>query len=128
MLIQARPATDAELATLIAPQQPEPEGVRYLVGVVDGRAVACGGLRSLDAQTGEITRVYVRPAFRGRGLARQLLAALEELALSAGHTVLRFELGAYQPATVALYRAAGYAERPGGPDQIRFEKHLLVAA
>ncbi|GAA4713874.1 GNAT family N-acetyltransferase [Phytohabitans rumicis] len=128
MLIQARPTTDPELATLIAAQQPEPEDVQYLVGVVDGRAIACGGLRALDAQTGEITRVYVRPAFRGRGIARQLLAALEEMALGAGHTVLRMEMGADQSAAVALSRSAGYVERPDGPGRVRYEKHILVAA
>lgn len=125
MLIQARPATDPELAALIPAQL---DDAQYLVGVLDRRVVACGALRAIEPRTGEIRQLYVRPAFRRRGIARQLLAALEELALDAGHTVLRLEIGGYLPMAAALCYSAGYAAHPGGPDRIRFEKHILVAA
>ncbi|MBI4263230.1 MAG: GNAT family N-acetyltransferase, partial [Acidobacteria bacterium] len=50
----------------------------FLVARVDGTAVACGALRRLGPDTSEVKRMYVRPAFRGRGLARRILAELEE--------------------------------------------------
>ncbi|MFP5372032.1 MAG: GNAT family N-acetyltransferase, partial [Actinomycetes bacterium] len=124
MLIEARPVDDAELGTLITALQRElreaggglefasEDGAQHLVGVVDGRAVACGALQSLDVQIGAIKRMYVRPAFRGRGIARQMLAALEEMALDAGHVVLRLDSGVYLPAALALLRSAGYGETP----------------
>jgi putative acetyltransferase len=132
VLIQHRPSTDPELVTLITAQQRElgevaggPDGqARYLVGVVDGRAVASGGLLALDTDTAQITRMYVRPAYRGRGIARQILAGLEEMALGAGHTVLRLDAG-HLPAAIGLCRAADYVIDVRG---VCFEKHLLVPA
>lgn len=136
VLIEARPVDDAELGTLIAALQRElreagggldptaGDGAQHLVGVVDGRAVACGALQPLDKQVGAIRRMYVRPAFRGRGIARQMLAALEEMALDAGHVVLRLEATVYLPAALALLRSAGYGETPAHG----FEKRILVAA
>jgi GNAT superfamily N-acetyltransferase len=132
VLIQYRPVTDPELITLITAQQRElgevaggpDDHARYVVTVVDGRAVACGALLALDADTAEITGVYVRPAYRGRGIARQMLAALEEMALGAGHTVLRLDTR-QMPAAVALCRSAGYAVDPRG---VWFAKRLLVPA
>ncbi|MFD0742229.1 GNAT family N-acetyltransferase [Phytohabitans flavus] len=100
------------------------DGAQHLVGVVDGRAVACGALQTLDAQSGAIKRMYVRPAFRGRGIARQMLAALEEMALDAGYVVLRLDAGVYLPAALALLRSAGY----GRTQANGFEKRILVAA
>jgi putative acetyltransferase len=136
VLIEARPVDDAELGTLITALQRElreagggldftsEDRAQHLVGVVDGRAVACGALQFLDAQTGAIKRMYVRPAFRGRGIARQMLAALEEMALDAGYVVLRLDAGVYLPAALALLRSAGYDETPAHG----FEKRILVAA
>lgn len=136
MLIEARPVNDAELGTLITALQRElretgggldsfpDDGAQHLVGVVDGRAVACGALQTLNAQAGAIKRMYVRPAFRCRGIARQMLAALEEMALDAGYLVLRLESGVYPPAALALLRSAGYGETAAHG----FEKRILVAA
>jgi putative acetyltransferase len=106
VLIEARAGTDPELVALVTAQQrelsetgagPDAPGLvvrpaaSYLVGVVDGWAVACGAIRLLDRGVAEITGVYVRPAYRNRGLGRQLIAALEELAFRAGRPVLRLE-------------------------------------
>lgn len=95
MLIQARDALDPDLAALVAAQQRELAGVgapahrtdsgsandlRFLVAVVDGRVVACVTWRPGEAGTAEIVGTYVRPAYRGRGITRDLLVALEEYA------------------------------------------------
>lgn len=147
MLIEARLPTDPELTALVTAQQREFRGrelvqgatdgsrptgddVRYLVVVVDGRAVACGAVQALDPQTAELKRMYVRPAYRGRGITRQLLTALEELALAGGHPVLRLETGDNLYSAIALYTAAGYAPIPtygqyvGNPFSVCFEKRL----
>ncbi|MET8234689.1 GNAT family N-acetyltransferase [Micromonospora sp. NPDC005298] len=149
MLIEARPATDPEIAALVVAQQRElrdadggldgqvtltHDDIRYLAAVVNGRAVACGGLQSLDAATAELKRMYVRPAYRGRGVARQLLAALEECAFRQGHTVVCLETGTYLPAAIGLYTSCGYEPIPvygeyvGNPYSVCFAKRLPVAA
>ncbi|MET8123130.1 GNAT family N-acetyltransferase [Micromonospora sp. NPDC005189] len=149
MLIESRPAVDPEIAALIIAQQRElrdadggldgqvfvpHDDVRYLAVVVNGRAVACGGLQSIDAETGEVKRMYVRPAYRGRGIARQLLAALEECAFGQGHSVVCLETGTYLPAAIGLYSSCGYDRIPvygeyvDNPYSVCFAKRLPVAA
>ncbi|WP_410811411.1 GNAT family N-acetyltransferase [Micromonospora sp. 067-2] len=149
MLIEARPASDPEIAALILAQQRElreadggldgqvtitHHDIRYLAVVVNGRAVACGGLQSLDAATGEVKRMYVRPASRGRGIARHLLAALEECAFRQGHSLVCLETGTYLPAAIGLYTSCGYEPIPvygeyvHNPYSVCFAKRLPVAA
>jgi GNAT superfamily N-acetyltransferase len=74
----------------------------------DGRPVGCGGLRRLDAVTGEIKRMYVVPSRRGTRVAAAILAALEARARDAGWRQLRLETGDAQPDAVAFYRKHGY--------------------
>jgi GNAT superfamily N-acetyltransferase len=81
----------------------------FLVGRVDGRAVACGAVRTLEAGTAEIKRMYVDPAVRRRGVARALLARLEDEARALGARRIVLETGVRQPEAIALYAAFGYA-------------------
>jgi GNAT superfamily N-acetyltransferase len=108
----------------------EPPGGAFLLLEEDGLAVACGGLRTLDAVAGlgEVKRMYVVPGARRRGHARRLLAALEDAASVIGLTRVRLDTNAVQPEAVALYHACGYAEIPdynGSPTATHwFEKAL----
>lgn len=78
----------------------------------DGTPVGCGGLRRLDAATGEVKRMYVVPARRGTGVAATVLAALEAHARSSGWTQLWLETGDGQPDAVAFYTKHGYRPIP----------------
>jgi putative acetyltransferase len=73
-----------------------------------GRAVGCGAV-VLGADSGELKRMFVSPAHRGQGLARQLLARLESEAAARGCRLLRLETGPYQPDALGLYARCGYA-------------------
>lgn len=84
----------------------------FLVLYADGTPVGCGALRLLDAETGELKRMYVIPAERGRGLGRRLLDALEAEARSLGVRRLVLETGTRQTAALALYRATGFQPIP----------------
>ncbi len=94
----------------LIPAELRPPGGVYLVGHQDQRAVAGGRLRRLDEGVAEIKRMYVRPEARSRGVARALLRALEEAALSLGYGVARLDTGPKQPHGLALYRSSGYVE------------------
>jgi ribosomal protein S18 acetylase RimI-like enzyme len=59
-------------------------------------------------RTAEIKRMYVVPAARGLGLARSVLAHLEEDAAAAGAEAMVLETGDAQPEAIALYESSGY--------------------
>jgi putative acetyltransferase len=81
----------------------------FVVARLDGRPVACGAVRSTDAGTAEIKRMYVDPGIRRRGVARALLARLEDEARALGARRVVLETGVRQPEAIALYAAFGYA-------------------
>lgn len=88
----------------------------YLVGWLDDEPVAGGGLRRVGSHTAEIKRMYVRPAWRRRGYAAALLAALEEAARRRGCRLVRLDAGAQQVAARNLYERAGYRRVPAYND------------
>jgi GNAT superfamily N-acetyltransferase len=77
----------------------------YVVGYVDGVPGCGGGVKGLGGGIAELKRMYVAPSFRGRGLARELLGALEDVARDLGHHALRLDS---QTQTWPMYLAAGY--------------------
>jgi GNAT superfamily N-acetyltransferase len=102
----------------------------FLIGRLDCRPVACGAVRPLEGDVGEVKRMYVDPAVRGRGLSKRLLGALEDAASRMGYIALRLETGDRQPEAIRLYESAGYRRiEPFGiylysPRSICFEKRL----
>ena len=100
----------------------------FLVARAEGEGVGCGAVRELQPGIGEVKRMFVKPEWRGRGIARQLLAALELKARERGYQAVRIETGVGQPEAIALYRSAGYTAIPpfggyiGNPASVCFEK------
>lgn len=83
----------------------------FLVGIdSEGEGVCCGGIKALTEGACEIKRMYVRPEARGRGVAGQLLTALEGRARELGYSVARLDTGPNQPHSQRLFRAAGYRD------------------
>lgn len=106
-------AFDRSRGPSATPQDMSPPGGGFVALYdEDGRAVAGGGVKRLDAGTAEIKRMYVVPDRRGQGLARALLAALEALARELGYATVRLDTGPLQPRALALYQSAGYSEIP----------------
>ncbi|MEU7277461.1 GNAT family N-acetyltransferase [Streptomyces sp. NPDC045431] len=110
-----RPATAAEIDEGLAGDGVElltPPTGRFLVGRLAGEPAACGGVLMLDAERAELTRVFIRPAFRGTGGSGLLLAALESAArgLGASRMVLNTRLDLVEAR--ALYTRHGYREIP----------------
>jgi len=95
-----------EVASLPGEYSP-PRGVLFLAHA-DGSAVGCIGLRPFSESVGELKRLYVVPAFRGRGLARSLISAAVVAARRIGYSALVLDtLASMQPA-VALYESFGF--------------------
>lgn len=92
-----------------SPRELGPPHGTFLVGFDEGgRAVCCGGIKRLPDGACEIKRMYVAPDRRGRGFARELLAALEHAARDRGYRVARLDTGPRQPGAERMYRASGY--------------------
>jgi len=80
----------------------------FLVAFRGGEPVACGGLRPIDAEHGEIKRMFATPAARGTGAAVAVLRALEAAARERGWTRLVLETGVEQPDAIRFYTREGY--------------------
>ena len=84
------------------------EGVAFFVARQDGEASGCGGVQLFGTEYAEIKRMYVRTAFRGRGLGKAILNRLAEYALDQGVTLLRLETGIHQKEAIELYERFGF--------------------
>ena len=87
----------------------------FVMIYVDDVPAAMGGWRiggPAGETDAEIKRMFVRPEFTRRGLARAVLAELERSASEAGITRLVLETGTAQPEAIALYESSGYATIP----------------
>lgn len=80
-----------------------------LSGSEVGDCIACVAARFYrEAGYAEIKRLYVQEAYRGLGLSRTLMSAIETEILAEGIDCARLEMGVYQPEADALYRSLGY--------------------
>jgi len=106
----------ADIAALPGRYSP-PEGRLYLVRLGDEN-VGCGGLVPLKDGDCEMKRLYVKPAYRGRGIARALSQKLIDDARAIGyHRVTLSTKNEWAPA-LNLYLSMGFTDTP----QMRFSK------
>ncbi len=106
---------EEELAGLPGDYAP-PRG-RLLAAWSGGRGGApvpagCGALRPLEPEVCELKRMYVPPAFRGRGLGRLLAERLIAEARQVGYTRLRLDTIDTMKEALGLYRSLGFREIP----------------
>ncbi|MGW4228907.1 GNAT family N-acetyltransferase [Streptomyces sp. NPDC004980] len=110
-----RPATAGEIDEGLAGDGVErldrPTG-EFLVGRHGGEAASCAGVLLVDADTAELTRVFVRPAFRATGGGGLLLAAAERAARSFGVRRIRLDTRNDLVEARGLYTKHGYREVP----------------
>lgn len=105
------------------------EGVHFFVARADGIPAACGGIQFYPG-FGELKRMFVRDAWRGRGLGFALLEYLAAHARANGCALLRLETGIHQHAAIKLYERWGFrrieAFPPYKPDPVSvcYEKRL----
>ena len=114
----------------VDPAEFAPPAGRFLVGYIGSEAVASGGLRRIGPDVVEVKRMYVAPGWRGRGLSRQVLARLEELAEALGARRVVLETGLQQPEAMRLYETSGYERIEGfghyrcNENSISYGKHI----
>lgn len=105
---------DAELSTLPG-DYAQPRGC-LLLALVDGAVAGCCALRPLDAvdypNACEMKRLFVRKAYRGFGLGRQLVEAIMDKAREAAYDSILLDTLDDMEAARALYEDLGFAEVP----------------
>jgi GNAT superfamily N-acetyltransferase len=104
------PGWDPDEGPSADPSELGPPGGAWVVAYLDGRPIGCGGLKAVDAEVGEIRRVFIDESARGCGIGRRLLEELEEHARRLGYRRVRLNTGDRQPEALGLFRAAGYVE------------------
>jgi len=105
---------DQELASLPGEYAP-PRGA-LLMALVDGQVAGCCALRPVDnadyPNASEMKRLYVRHAFRGLGLGRQLAEAAMDAARQGGYASVLLDTLNDMEAARALYADLGFHEIP----------------
>ena len=126
-LVPLYPAESNHLLDIETLRQPE---MRFFAAFRGEDVVAIGGCW-LHGDYAEIKRIYVTPAARGLGLAKQIMQRIEQEALACGCTLARLETGIHQPESLGLYRRLGYVERgtfgeypADDPNSVFMEKRL----
>ena len=82
----------------------------------DAKPIGCGCFKKFDDNTIEIKRMFVDPAYRGRGVSKMIMNELEQWAKELHFTRAVLETGFNQPEAIGLYQKCGYKQIPNyGP-------------
>lgn len=89
------------------------DAIRHVIVAFDNDiAVGCGAIKAFDENAMEIKRMYTLPAYRGKGIAAQVVNALEEWTAALGYKKCVLETGTMLPEAIALYTKCGYTVIP----------------
>src|SRR4051794_6219275 len=108
---------DPDAGISAEPDELTPPAGAFLVAYLHGEAVGCGAVKHKPDTPAEIKRMWVADSARGRGIARRLLAELEDRARRAGASVAHLETNRHLVEAIAMYRKAGYVEVPAFNDE-----------
>ncbi|HSK71846.1 MAG TPA: GNAT family N-acetyltransferase [Pyrinomonadaceae bacterium] len=79
-----------------------------VVAYQDGQAVGCGAIKEYAENAAEVKRMFVKPEWRGQGIAKRILAELESWAAELNYSECILETGKKQPEAIGLYQKSGY--------------------
>jgi putative acetyltransferase len=88
------------------------QGVVFFITWHDDVPAGCGGVQFYGTEYAELKRMFVRPQFRGLGLAKQMLQHLEDYTREHNIRVLRLETGIHQKEAIGLYESWGFQYIP----------------
>jgi GNAT superfamily N-acetyltransferase len=101
-----------------------------IVAYENNTPLACGAIKEYNASAVEVKRMYVSPKRRGKGIAAEVLFALESWAKELSYAKCVLETGKRQPEAIRLYEKCGYTQIPnygqyiGVENSVCFEKKL----
>ena len=92
------------------PDKFRPPDGRFYLAQYDNAVAGVGCLKKLAEGVGEIQRMYVLPAFRGKGVGRAIVNRLVDDARLIGYRQLRLESLEFLKEAHALYRSIGFRQ------------------
>jgi|ERR1043166_5626529 ribosomal protein S18 acetylase RimI-like enzyme len=101
---------DRELVEL--PGRYAPPTGSLLLALDGTTAAGCVGLRKIGDGICEMKRLYVRAAFRGKGLGRALASDIIAAAGRIGYERMRLDTLSSMKAAIALYQSQGFRRIP----------------
>ena len=119
-----------ESAHLLGIEELEQPGVTVFVAREGGPALGMAALVDRGDGTTELKRMFVPPAARGRGIAGELLRAVETHAARHGIRLIQLETGPLQDAAIRVYERAGFRGIPnfgkyvGDDNSVCYEKAI----
>ncbi len=131
---------DSNLDELVGGAQQRKEYVQYntlenirdvIVIYEEDVPVACASFKHYDKNIAELKRVYVKPAYRGKGISTYLITTIENQAKVKGYHTMVLETGKPLLAAAGLYHKMGYkiidnyGQYKDMKDSICMEKALL---
>lgn len=82
----------------------------FLVGTLDNKIIAMGGLRKMTEDIVELRRMRVDPIFQRKGYGQMILDALEKRAKELGYKVIQLNTSLKQIPAQKIYEKNGYVE------------------
>ena len=95
---------DAVAGISAEPHEVTPPAGLFLVAYLRGEPVGCGAVKHHPGEASEIKRMWVAEPARGLGIARRLLAELENDAVTSGASTAHLETNKTLVEAIALYR------------------------
>ncbi len=86
---------------------PLPDGRLYLA-LVEGKAAGCIAMRRFDEHSCEMKRLYVDPAYRGRGIGEALVKKLIDEAKAMGYSRMLLDTLPVLASAMRMYEKLGF--------------------
>jgi len=99
-----------ELADLREMYAPPYGGI--ILAKESGKIIGCVGVRKIIGNAGELKRMYIQPAYQGRGAGKCLLEHALQLAKQSNYSIIKLDTLSSMPAAMRLYKQAGFYEIP----------------
>jgi putative acetyltransferase len=97
-----------------------------IVAYTGNEPVGCGAIKKYSDETAEVKRMFVKPEFRGKGIAVDILNELELWAREINFKSCILETGKKQPEAIRLYEKSGYTSIPNYGQYIGIDNSVCM--